>query len=136
VDARHGVLPAWMECVGVWWKDSYRRHPPWRSRRRGVCALPPVPGFKDVHQPCGGGERAELRLHLPHELMACLHGLVAPRRRRNGLVVTPVGRRGRGPLRYGARVEVVTAAGKPPVGATLLPAYSSSIQREGCSPAL
>jgi hypothetical protein len=53
--------------------------------------------------------------------MARLHELVVPRRRRNGLVVTPVGRWGRGPLRYGARVEVVTAIGKLPVGATLLP---------------
>jgi hypothetical protein len=136
VDAQHGVLLAWMECAGVWWKDSYRRHPPRRTRRRGVCALPSVPGFKDVHQPCRGGERAEMWLHLSHELMAHLHGLVAPRRRRNGLVVTPVGRRGRGPLRYGARIEVVTAASKSPVGTTLLPASSSSIRREGCSPAL
>jgi hypothetical protein len=32
----------------------------------------------------------------------------------NGLVVTPVGRWRRGPLHFGARVEVATAAGKPP----------------------
>jgi hypothetical protein len=30
----------------------------------GVSLLPPAFGFKDVHQPCGGGERVELRLHL------------------------------------------------------------------------
>jgi hypothetical protein len=30
----------------------------------GATLLPPAFGFKDVHQPCGGGERVELRLHL------------------------------------------------------------------------
>jgi hypothetical protein len=34
----------------------------------GGGALSLVLGFKDVHQPCGGGKRAELRIHLPHEL--------------------------------------------------------------------
>jgi hypothetical protein len=38
----------------------------------GGGALPPVLSFKDVHQPCGGGKRAELRLHLSHELHQCL----------------------------------------------------------------
>jgi hypothetical protein len=32
-------------------------------------ALPPVLGFKDVHQPRGGGEQAEPRLRLPHGLV-------------------------------------------------------------------
>jgi hypothetical protein len=36
------------------------------------CGLPPVLSFKDVHQPCRGGERAELGIRLPHELVARL----------------------------------------------------------------
>jgi hypothetical protein len=39
------------------------------ARPRGGGALPPVLSFKDVHQPCGGGERAGLRLRLPRELV-------------------------------------------------------------------
>jgi hypothetical protein len=39
---------------------------------RGGGALPPVLSFKDVHQPCGGGERAGLRLRLPHEMVTRL----------------------------------------------------------------
>jgi hypothetical protein len=35
----------------------------------GSDAFPPVLGFKDVHQPRGGGERAEPRLCLPHGLV-------------------------------------------------------------------
>jgi hypothetical protein len=42
------------------------------ARPCGSGALPPVLGFKDVHQPRGGGERAEPRLRLPHELVARL----------------------------------------------------------------
>jgi hypothetical protein len=42
------------------------------ARPRGGSALPPVLSFKDVHQPCGGGERAGLRLRLPHELVTHL----------------------------------------------------------------
>jgi hypothetical protein len=38
----------------------------------GSGALPPVLGFKDVHQPCGGGEQAEPRLRLPHGLVTRL----------------------------------------------------------------
>jgi hypothetical protein len=38
----------------------------------GGGALPLVLRFKDVHQPCGGGKRAGLRLHLPHELHCLL----------------------------------------------------------------
>jgi hypothetical protein len=38
------------------------------ARPRGGGALRPVLSFKDVHQPCGGGKRAELWLHLLHEL--------------------------------------------------------------------
>jgi hypothetical protein len=34
------------------------------------CGLPLVLSFKDVHQPCRGGERAELWFRLPHELVA------------------------------------------------------------------
>jgi hypothetical protein len=39
---------------------------------RGGGALPSVLSFKDVRQPCGGGERARLWLHLPHELVTRL----------------------------------------------------------------
>jgi hypothetical protein len=42
------------------------------ARPRGGGALPPVLSLKDVHQPCGGGERAELRLRLPHGLVTRL----------------------------------------------------------------
>jgi hypothetical protein len=42
------------------------------ARPRGGGALPPALGFKDVHQPCGGGEQAGLRLRLPHELVTHL----------------------------------------------------------------
>jgi hypothetical protein len=38
----------------------------------GAMLLPPTFGFKDVHQPCGGGERVELWLHLSRELHQCL----------------------------------------------------------------
>jgi hypothetical protein len=34
----------------------------------GATFLPLAFSFKDVHQPCGGGERVELRLHLSREL--------------------------------------------------------------------
>jgi hypothetical protein len=40
--------------------------------------LSSVLSFKDVHQPCGGGKRAGLRLRPPHELVARLHELVEP----------------------------------------------------------
>jgi hypothetical protein len=39
------------------------------ARPYGSSALPPVLGFKYVHQPRGGGERAESRLRLPHGLV-------------------------------------------------------------------
>jgi hypothetical protein len=42
------------------------------ARPRGGGALPSVLGFKDVHQPCGGGERAGPRLRLSHELVTRL----------------------------------------------------------------
>jgi hypothetical protein len=42
------------------------------ARPCGSGALPPVLGFKDVHQPCGGGERAEPRFRLPHGLVTRL----------------------------------------------------------------
>jgi hypothetical protein len=119
-------------------------HQPRGGGKRAGLRPPPFLSFKDVHQPCRGGERAELRFRLRHELVAHLFlqhseertfvilvkeanfGYAAPTRPQaslppciqlfgfNGLVVTLVGRRGRGPLRPGARVEVATAAGKPP----------------------
>jgi hypothetical protein len=42
------------------------------ARPCGRGALPPVLGFKDVHQPRGGGERAEPWLRLPHGLVTRL----------------------------------------------------------------
>jgi hypothetical protein len=39
------------------------------ARPCGSGALPPVLGFKDVHLPRGGGERAEPRFCLPHGLV-------------------------------------------------------------------
>jgi hypothetical protein len=42
------------------------------ARPCGSGALPPVLGFKDVHQPRGGGERPEPRLRLPHGLVTRL----------------------------------------------------------------
>jgi hypothetical protein len=39
------------------------------ARPCGSSALPPVLGFKDVHQPRGGGERDESRLRFPHGLV-------------------------------------------------------------------
>jgi hypothetical protein len=42
------------------------------ARPCGSGALSPVLGFKDVHQPRGGGKRAEPRLRLPHGLVTRL----------------------------------------------------------------
>jgi hypothetical protein len=42
------------------------------ARPCGSDALPLVLGFKDVHQPRGGGERAEPRLRLQHGLVPAL----------------------------------------------------------------
>jgi hypothetical protein len=42
------------------------------ARPCGSGALPPVLGFKDVHQPRSGGERAEPRLRLPYGLVTRL----------------------------------------------------------------
>jgi hypothetical protein len=40
------------------------------ERSEPGCGLPPTLSFKDVHQPCRGGERAELGFCLPHEPVA------------------------------------------------------------------
>jgi hypothetical protein len=97
---RLGAQPARMGCASVRRKDPCRCLSSWRSHCRGVHALrflrvgaadltflivvaggarprgggalPPVLSFKDVHQPCGGGKRAELQLHLSCELHQCL----------------------------------------------------------------
>jgi hypothetical protein len=45
---------------------------PGGARPCGSGALPPVLGFKDVHQPRGGGERAEPRLYLLYGLVTHL----------------------------------------------------------------
>jgi hypothetical protein len=42
------------------------------ARPCGSSILPPVLGFKDVHQPRGGGEQAEPWLRLPHGLVTRL----------------------------------------------------------------
>jgi hypothetical protein len=66
---------------------------------------------KDDHQPCEGWRRTSAMWSQPdhkHRLppRSQIHGL-------DGLVLTPVGRQGRGPLCHGARVEVVAVASKP-----------------------
>jgi hypothetical protein len=40
------------------------------ERSEPGCGLPPALSFKDVHQPCRGGERAKLGFCLPHEQVA------------------------------------------------------------------
>jgi hypothetical protein len=40
------------------------------ERSEPGCGLPPALSFKDVHQPCRGGERGELWPCLPHGLVA------------------------------------------------------------------
>jgi hypothetical protein len=40
------------------------------ERSEPGCGLPPALSFKDVHQPCRGGERARLWPCLPHGLVA------------------------------------------------------------------
>jgi hypothetical protein len=52
----------------------------------GSGALPPVLGFKDVHQPRGGGERAEPRLRLPHGLMPASSSSIRRKRMITNLV--------------------------------------------------
>jgi hypothetical protein len=66
-----------------WWEASRATVSHQRSASRMItslvvvgsesgCGLPPVLSFKDVHQPCRGGERAELWFHLLHEMVARL----------------------------------------------------------------
>jgi hypothetical protein len=111
----------------------------------GSDALPPVLGFKDVHQPCGGGERVEPRFCLPHGLVTRLflqhseekddHQPCEGWRRTSSTRSRPDRKYrlspcsqlhgldglvltpvgGRGPLRHGAHAKVVAVAGKPPV---------------------
>jgi hypothetical protein len=56
------------------------------ARSCGSGALPPVLGFKDVHQPRGGGERDEPRLCLPHGLVLAS----SPSIRRKRMITTLV----------------------------------------------
>jgi hypothetical protein len=59
----------------------------WRCARScGSGALPPVLGFKDVHQPRGGGERAEPRLRLPHGLVSASSSSIRRKRMITSLV--------------------------------------------------
>jgi hypothetical protein len=111
------------------------------ARPCGSGALPPVLGFKDVHQPRGGGEQAESRLCLPHGLVPASSSSIRRKRMITSLVkeanfgyavlarpqappsaVLPAPRLGwscphpcrgrrRGPLHYGTQAEVVTTAG-------------------------
>jgi hypothetical protein len=60
---------------------ALRWSPPLASRpwgQRFFPLLPPAFGGKDVHQPCEGGKRAELRLHLPRPISLALMALVPP----------------------------------------------------------
>jgi hypothetical protein len=111
------------------------------ARSCGSGTLPPVLGFKDVHQPRGGGERAEPQFHLPHGLVPASSSTIwgkrmitsrsftshmgwsRPDRKHrlspcsqlqglDGRVLTPVGGRRRGPLHHGAHAEVVATAGE------------------------
>ena len=52
------------------------------------------------------GYTVPARLQAPPAAVSQLHGV-------DGLVLTPVGERGRGPPRHGAHAEVVATAGKP-----------------------
>jgi hypothetical protein len=106
----------------------------------GSGALPPVLGFKDVHQPRGGGERAEPRLFLPHGMVPASSYSIRRKRMITSLMKEvnfgykvparpqappsavlpapwlgwscphPHRGRRRGPLRHGAHAEVVATA--------------------------
>jgi hypothetical protein len=52
----------------------------------GSGTLPPVLGFKDVHQPRGGGERDESRLRLPHGLVPASSSSIRRKRMITSLV--------------------------------------------------
>jgi hypothetical protein len=52
----------------------------------GSGTLPPVLGFKDVHQPRGGGEQAEPRLRLPHGLVPASSSSIRRKRMITSLV--------------------------------------------------
>jgi hypothetical protein len=56
------------------------------ARPCGSGALPPVLGFKDVHQPRGGGEWAESRLRLPHGLVSASSSSIRRKRMITSLV--------------------------------------------------
>jgi hypothetical protein len=56
------------------------------ARPCGSGALPPVLGFKDVHQPRGGGERDEPRLRLPHGLVPASSSSIRRKRMITSLV--------------------------------------------------
>jgi hypothetical protein len=56
------------------------------ARPCGSGALPSVLGFKDVHQPRGGGERAELWLRLPHGLVPASSSSIRRKRMITSLV--------------------------------------------------
>jgi hypothetical protein len=56
------------------------------ARPWGSGALPPVLGFKDVHQPRGGGERDEPRLRLPHGLVPAFSSSIRRKRMITSLV--------------------------------------------------
>jgi hypothetical protein len=56
------------------------------ARPCGSGALPPVLGFKDVHQPRSGGERAEPWLRLPHGLVPASSSSIRRKRMITSLV--------------------------------------------------
>jgi hypothetical protein len=56
------------------------------ARPCGSDALPLVLGFKDVHQPCSGEERAESRVRLPHGLVPASSSSIQRKRMITSLV--------------------------------------------------
>jgi hypothetical protein len=56
------------------------------ARPCGSCTLPPVLGFKDVHQPRGVGERDESWLRLPHGLVPASSSSIRRKRMITNLV--------------------------------------------------
>jgi hypothetical protein len=56
------------------------------ARPCGSGALPPVLGFKDVHQPRGGGQQDESRLRLPHGLVPASSSSIRRKRMITSLV--------------------------------------------------
>jgi hypothetical protein len=74
-------------------------------RRSAAPTAPPAPPATTGH----------IALTLPRGLYKTSYAVEVAAACLDGLVVTPVGGRGRGPPRHGAHAEVVATAGKPPM---------------------